>query len=494
MFSLTRQPIVPPPLASASAGGFVTFDGKVRNDHAGRTVVALEYEAFDELVLSEGNQLLTEATAHYGLLEACCIHRVGRLTVGESAVWIGVAAPHRREAFEACEWILDQLKRRVPIWKKEHFADGDSGWIGSDVTPGEAPVTEENFYSRQVRLNEVGAAGQAKLKAARVLVVGAGGLGCAAIPYLAAAGVGTIGICDFDRVEATNLHRQVLFGARDVGKPKAALAARFAQRLNPFIAVVAHSERLTAESAPGILQHYDLVLDCTDNFTTKFLLNDTAVAMNKVLVQSSIYQFEGQIHVYDPAKSSGCLRCVWPETPAEGCVGTCAEAGVLGVVPGVFGALQANEAIKFILGNGETLSDSVLLFDLRTLTTTRIMRAANPHCPVCGDGAPPSEIDLDPFALGRDFSQWIVVDLREEHEARPLVELGSTVWRHHPLSRGADWLDSLDRSQPHLFICGRGIRSGNFARRLRGEGWPHAYSLAGGVDLALKAHPNFIPR
>ncbi|MBI3886743.1 MAG: ThiF family adenylyltransferase [Opitutae bacterium] len=480
---------MPPVLAAAGAGGFVAFDGKVRHDHAGRTVVALDYEAFDELVLAEGRALLAEATAQFGLLEARCVHRVGRLAVGDTAVWIGVAAPHRREAFEACEWILDQLKRRVPIWKKEHFADGDSGWIGSDVTPGEAPVTEENFYSRQIRLNEVGAAGQAKLEAARVLVVGAGGLGCAAIPYLAAAGVGTLGLCDFDRVEATNLHRQVLFAARDVGKPKAALAARFAQRLNPFIAVRAHGARLTAESAPGLFQHYDLVLDCTDNFATKFLLNDTAVAMNKPLVQASLYQFEGQLHLYDPAKAGGCLRCVWPEIPPEGCVGSCAEAGVLGVVPGVFGALQAGEAIKFLLGLGEPLSDAVLLFDLRTLATTRIKRAANPHCPVCGDGAPPTEIDLDPFAPGRDFSRWTVVDLREDHEPRPLVELGSTPWRHQPLSRAAEWLAALDREQPHLFVCGRGLRSGNFARRLRREGWPHAYSLAGGVDLALKARP-----
>lgn len=489
MFSLATLPIIPPTLAMARAGGFVTFDGRVRNDHQGRPVIALEYEAFNDLVLTEGNALLAEAVVHFGLLEARCIHRVGRLAVGETAVWIGVAAPHRREAFEACEWILDQLKRRLPIWKKEFFADGDSGWIGSEVVPGEAPVTEAIFYSRQVRLPEIGGAGQARLKAARVLVVGAGGLGCAAIPYLAAAGVGTLGICDFDGVEATNLHRQVLFGARDVGRAKAKLAARFAQRLNPFINVWAHAERLTAETAPGLFQHYDLVLDCTDNFATKFLLNDTAVAMSKPLVQASIYQFEGQLHLYDPAKASGCLRCLWSEIPAEGCVGSCAEAGVLGVVPGVFGALQASEAIKFLLGLGEPLSDAVLLFDLRTLTATRIARAANAHCPVCGDGAAPTEVDLDPFAPGTDFTGWVVVDLREEHEPRPVFALGSAPWQHRPLSRADEWLPSLERSQPSLFVCGRGIRSGHFARRLRQEGWPKAHSLAGGVELALKLRP-----
>lgn len=493
MFVLTRQPIVPPPLAAAGAGGFVSFDGKVRNEHQGRPVVALEYEAFDELAGAEGDRLLAEATARYGLLAAQCIHRVGRLAVGESAVWIGVAAPHRREAFEACEWLLDQLKRRVPIWKKEHFADGDSGWIGSDVTPGEAPVTAENYYGRQTCLREVGAAGQAKLAAARVLVVGAGGLGCAAIPYLAAAGVGTLGICDFDRVEASNLHRQVLYGARDVGRPKAALAARFAQRLNPLIAVRAHPERLTAANAAGLLGDYDLVLDCTDNFATKFLLNDTAVALAKPLVQASVYQLEGQLHVYAPAAAGGCLRCVWPETPPEGCVGTCAEAGVLGVVPGVFGALQAAEALKFLLGWGTLLSDGLLLLDLATLTTTRIRRVANPHCPTCGRAAgtppPPAPVELDAWAPGRDLAGWTVVDLREAHEARPEVALGTPAWRHHPLSRLDDWLGTLDRGQPCLFVCARGVRSSQLVHRLRREGWTQAYSLAGGAALALRTRP-----
>lgn len=486
MFELTRQPIVPPALASAGAGGFVTFDGKARNEHGGRRVVALEYEAYDQLAAPEGNKLLAEAVTKFGLLEARCIHRVGRLAVGESAVWIGVAAPHRREAFEACEWIIDQLKRRVPLWKKEHFEQGDSGWVGSDVTPGEAPATEENYYSRQLRLSEVGPAGQAKLKAARVLVVGAGGLGCAAIPYLAAAGVGTLGICDFDRIEAANLHRQVLYGAPDIGKPKAQLAARFAQRLNPFIEVRAHAARLTAESAPALLQHYDLVLDCTDSFSAKFLLNDTAVAMDKPLVQSSIYQFEGQIHIFDPAAGAGCLRCLWPETPPEGCVGACADAGVLGVVPGVFGALQASEAIKFILGLGEPLRDSLLLFDLRSFSITRVRRQANPHCPVCGDGARQAEVDIDPFAPGRDLSSWVGVDLREDFEERAPVPLGLKSWRHQPLSRAGEWLGALDRKQNYLLVCGHGIRSGHLARRLRAQGWSNVFSLAGGTELARK--------
>ncbi|MBS0663206.1 MAG: ThiF family adenylyltransferase, partial [Verrucomicrobia bacterium] len=483
MFALTPEPIIPPLLAAAGAGGFVTFDGRVRQEHGGRPVVALEYEAAEALAVPEGERLLAEARQRFGLLEAACVHRVGRLAVGESAVWIGVAAPHRREAFEACEWIIDQLKRRVPIWKKEHFADGDSGWVGTEVAPGEAPATPESYYSRQVRLREIGPAGQARLAGARVLVVGAGGLGCAALPYLAAAGIGTLGVCDDDRVEASNLHRQVLFGTRDVGRGKARLAARFAERLNPYITVRTHPERLTAESAPGLLQHYDLVLDCTDNFRAKFLLNDTAVAMNKVLVQASVHQFEGQIHLLDPAAGAGCLRCLWPETPAEGCVDHCADAGVLGVVPGVLGTLQAAQAIQHLLGFPVATRDSLLLVDLRTLAVTPLARRADPACPTCGSGTPRDEVEVD---AGRDFTGWTVVDLREDHEARPGLELTGVTWEHRPLSQVDAWLGGLDRRRPCLLVCSRGIRSGQLARRLRGAGWTRIHSLAGGVALARR--------
>lgn len=482
MFDLTSEPIVPPPLAAAGAGGFVTFDGRVRNEHRGRPVVALEYEAAEALAIPEGERLLAEARQRFGLLEAACIHRVGRLAIGESAVWIGVAAPHRQAAFEGCEWIIDQLKRRVPIWKKEHFADGDSGWVGTDVAPGEAPATPDSYYARQVRLPAVGPAGQARLTAARVLVVGAGGLGCAALPYLAAAGIGTLGICDDDQVEASNLHRQILYGTREVGRNKARLAARFVERLNPFITVRVHPERLTAESAPGLLQHYDLVLDCTDNFRAKFLLNDTAVAMNKVLVQASVHQFEGQLHLLDPAAGAGCLRCLWPETPAEGCVDHCADAGVLGVVPGVLGTLQAAQAIQHLLGL-PTARDQLMLVDLRTLSVTPLARRADPACPTCGSGPPRDEVEVD---AGRDFAGWTVVDLREDHETRPGLALRGAVAAHQPLSRLASWIANLDRGRPCLLVCSRGVRSGQLARRLRAEGWTRVYSLAGGVALTRR--------
>lgn len=486
MFQLIPGPIVPPVPADSSAGGFVTFEGRVRSEHNGRRVVGLEYEAFGALAHSEGRRVVEEAVARFGLLDARCIHRVGRLKIGETAVWIGVTAPHRRDAFEGCEWIIDQLKLRVPIWKRERYAEGDSGWIGSDSVQAEAPVTEDSFYARQIRLSEVGAAGQSRLKSGRVLVIGAGGLGCAAIPYLAGAGVGTLGICDFDEVQASDLHRQVLYGARDVGKPKALLAARVAERVNPFITVRDHAVRLNRETGADLFRQYDVVLDCTDNFPTKFLLNDVAIETGTPLVQSSIYQFEGQIQILDPSASGGCLRCVWPETPPEGCVDSCAESGVLGVVPGVFGALQASETLQLLLGLDRPLRSSMLLVDLRTCTVTHLRRPLNPHCPICGDGVRLPEVDLDPSACDRDLSSCICVDLREDDEARPMPNLGIRTWQHRPLSRVNQWLGDLDRERSYLLVCEHGIRSGHLARRLRTAGWRNVFSLAGGATLALR--------
>ncbi|HZH97503.1 MAG TPA: ThiF family adenylyltransferase, partial [Fimbriimonadaceae bacterium] len=348
MFRISRDPITVEGVGEHSAAGaFVTFDGRVRDHNEGQAVLRLEYEAYDELAVSEGERILEEARQRFDVLGIECVHRVGLLEIGDVAVRVGVAAAHRGEAFRACEFVIDEVKRRVPIWKKEYYASGASDWI--NCHSGEAAMeAEAAYYARQVRLPDLGQEGQSKLKAARVLVVGAGGLGSSALLYLAASGVGKIGISEDDVLSPSNLHRQVLYNWADVGKPKAALAARRLLALNPFVTAEVHA-RITTDNALAIFQDYDLVLDCTDNFRSKFLLSDAAVAARKPLVQASIYQYEGQLHVYDPKVNSPCLRCTWPEIPAEDCVGSCAEVGVMGVLPGVFGALQASEAIKLIL-------------------------------------------------------------------------------------------------------------------------------------------------
>ncbi|HSI71533.1 MAG TPA: ThiF family adenylyltransferase, partial [Fimbriimonas sp.] len=323
-FTISRDPVIGPLLESDQrTGAVVVFEGLVRNRNDGKRVKALEYEAFDEMAVLHGQRILLEAKDRFGLLDVSCVHRVGLLELGDVAIRVEAAAEHRREAFEACEWVVDEVKRRVPIWKKEHYVDGPSDWLNAG---GQNVLTEEAFYARQQRLEEVD---QKRVSQASVLVVGAGGLGCPAILYLAAAGVGRLGIVDGDFVEPSNLHRQPLYRASDVGRPKARLAAERARSLNPFIEVEAISERLSARNA-HLIEPYDIVLDCTDNFATKFLLNDLCVIQGKPLVVVSIHKFEGQLLVVMPG--GPCLRCLWPEAPVDGCVGTCADDGVLGYV------------------------------------------------------------------------------------------------------------------------------------------------------------------
>lgn len=478
MFRITTNPIVPPEVTQEGAGGFVSFEGKVRDRNEGRPVQALEYEAFPPMAEAEGERILAEARAMYGLSEAVVLHRVGRLEIGETAVWIGVASPHRAEAFDGCKYIIDELKKRVPIWKKEHYADGDSDWIGCHDETVAAQTGE--FYRRQVLVPEVGEQGQALLGRAKVLVVGAGGLGCAALPYLAGAGIGTIGVCDFDVVEVSNLHRQVLFGFAEAGLPKAEVAAAFVRRLNPFVDVLAITERLGRDNGRRILSDFDLVIDGTDNFEAKFVLNDLCVAAGKPLVQASLHRFEGQLLTVMPGSNGGCLRCIWPEAPYDGCVGTCAEEGVLGVVPGVFGALQANEAIKLILGIPGAATDSLVTLDLRTMEILRVRRQRREGCEACGGGQPPRGIDvpLDEALL----LEMRAIDIREVEE---LDDIPGFRCEHFPLSDLASLHRAANTGSPVLLICEHGIRSAHAARWLR-EAGIEAYSLIGGADLVRR--------
>ena len=454
MFSISSTPLDPQALRDSvqhiEAGGFVAFEGWVRNHNEGKAVERLEYEAYEAVAVSEGNAILAEAIERFGLLEAKCVHRVGSLELQDMAVWVGVSTAHRGEAFEACRFIIDSVKHRLPIWKKEHYTDGDSGWVNceqcahagaalehaTDVhdatsasmplpTPdpsqegNSGPEAEENvaiagsndthvvstkihsdtnatpllggvgagslptslseasYYARQIQLKEIGQAGQDKLRAARVFVVGAGGLGSPALQYLAVAGIGHLAICEGDTLEASNLHRQTLFAASGVGQSKALLAAERLRAMNPFIEVVTITDRITRANVVDMTRNYDVLVDCTDNFETKFLLNDVAVLHKKLLVQSSIYQYEGQLFVYDPHHDGPCVRCLWPEIPKAGCVGSCAEVGVLGAIPGVFGSLQAMEVLKHLLDLPDKLQGDTFFFDLLSLRSYKAKAEQN---------------------------------------------------------------------------------------------------------------------
>jgi molybdopterin/thiamine biosynthesis adenylyltransferase len=255
---------------------------------------------------------------------------------------------------------------------------------GAKVKAGRAFTIEQmKRYSRHILVPEVGGAGQRKLLAARVLVIGAGGLGSPAALYLAAAGVGTLGIADYDEVELSNLQRQILHRTQDIGRPKVDSAIDTISSLNPDVRVAPHRVILSSENARGIIRQYDIVVNGCDNFPTRYLLNDTCVLEKKPLVDGAIYRFEGQTTVYQPGH--GCYRCLFPAPPPAGTVPTCAEAGVLGVLPGIVGCIQATETIKLILGIGESLAGRLLLLDALSMEFREVALRQNPRCPVCGD-------------------------------------------------------------------------------------------------------------
>ncbi len=280
-------------------------------------------------------------------------------------------------------------------------AGGFSAWKNAGF-PFSMPrmLTEEqrHRYSRHTIMPEVGEAGQLKLLDAKVLLIGAGGLGSPAAIYLAAAGVGTIGIVDFDVVDTSNLQRQIIHRLEDVGQPKVESAARAITQLNPDVKVIGHRTQITSHNALEIIGGYDVVINGSDNFPTRYLVNDACVLLGKTLVDGSIFRFEGQVTVYDTAGGSPCYRCLYPDPPPPGEVPSCAEGGVLGVLPGIIGSLQAVETIKVILGEGSPLAGRLLLYDALEGEFRELKISKNKECPVCGQHPTVTElIDYEQF-------------------------------------------------------------------------------------------------
>jgi len=243
---------------------------------------------------------------------------------------------------------------------------------------------ELSRYSRHIKLSEVGMEGQRKLKAAKVLVAGLGGLGSPVTLYLTAGGIGTIGMVDFDVVDESNLHRQILYGTDCIGKSKLKAAKARLKNLNPHVNFICREEKLTSGNAMDIIKDYDMVIDCTDNFPSKYLLNDACVLLNKPNVYGSVFRFEGKVSVFH-YNGGPCCRCLYPELPPPGLIPSCEESGVIGVLPGIIGSIKAAEAIKIILGVGETLTGRLLLIDTLTMKFSEVRVKRNEKCPVCGD-------------------------------------------------------------------------------------------------------------
>ena len=488
MFKLTATPIdtaaLAARLAAPEAGAAVIFEGRVRNHHLGRPVTRLEYEAFDELAQAEGEAIVAETERLYPGTHVLCIHRTGTLQIGEAAVWIGVTSAHRQAGFAACRHVIEDLKRRLPVWKKEHHPDGAAEWVNCTAEAAAKPALSD-YHTRQIALPEVGEAGQSKIATARVLVVGVGGLGCPAALYLAGSGVGRLTLVDGGRVELSNLHRQILFTTAEVGAPKVLAASARLRQHNPAVEIIAHEGELTATNARALVAGQTVVLDCTDNFTTRFVLHDACHALGIPLVSAAVHRFEGTLDVFR-RDTGGCLHCLWEgRSPAElDTAGNCAGGPVFGPVVGVLGVMQAAEAIKLLLGReGDTVHQSRLvnLLDGSQLNVERGMR---PGCPVCSrldqlkiaDPQTNSESSLFLNAAG-------IAALGPETKTVYLLEADEATPRKSapPMFTALAALDLMQLREfaatgPLVMVCRYGVRSAAVARMLRTEGLANVFA------------------
>jgi adenylyltransferase/sulfurtransferase len=373
----------------------------------------------------------------------------------------------------------------------------------SPTTLPELTTDDLSRYSRHLILPEVGMEGQQKLKAARVLCVGTGGLGSPLALYLAAAGVGTLGLVDFDVVDASNLQRQIIHSTKDIGRKKLDSAEEKLKALNPAMNVVKHETMLSSANALEILKDYDVVADGTDNFPTRYLVNDACVLLGKPNVYGSIFRFEGQASVF-ATKEGPCYRCLYPEPPPPGLVPSCAEGGVLGVLPGLLGVIQATEAIKLILGKGESLAGRLLLVDALNMRFRELKLRKNPECPVCGPHPTVTKlIDYQQFCgivpetkeektMKNGIPQMAVkelkrrldahedvfiLDVREPYEYK-IANIGGTLI---PQGEVPQRLSEIDRNREIVVQCRSGARSQKIAELLAQAGYAKVSNLAGGV-------------
>lgn len=364
-------------------------------------------------------------------------------------------------------------------------------------------------YSRHILLEEMGLEGQRKLRAGRVLVIGAGGLGSPAALYLAAAGVGTLGIADFDRVEPHNLHRQLLHGDGDIGRPKVESAVARLRATNPFITVVAHPEGVTPANAVALFAGYDVIVDGTDNFSARYLNNDAAFLARRPLVYGSVFKFDGQVAVFDPAGGGPCYRCLFPEPPAAGSVPGCGEAGVLGALCGLVGSLQALEAIKLLAGMGEPLRGRLLTCQALRPGFQALSLPRDPRCPLCGEAPrirsvvretyaascasptlsampePETEYPIEISVAEADElrrtapDRTVIVDVREPYELDICRVTGA---EHIPMRQIPEQVDALPRDKHLLILCHAGGRSRRVTEFLRARGLGAVSNIAGGID------------
>lgn len=381
----------------------------------------------------------------------------------------------------------------------------------SVIHPSQVRLSHEEVlrYSRHLIMPEVGVEGQKKLKAAKILLIGTGGLGSPTSIYLAAAGIGTIGLVDYDIVDYTNLHRQIIHGTKDVGRAKIASASETLADINPHVKLIKYETPLTSENALEIIENFDIVVDGTDNFPTRYLVNDACVMLGKLNVYGSIFRFEGQVSVFGHEEGP-CYRCLFPEPPPPGLVPSCAEGGVLGILPGTIGTLQATEAIKLVLGIGKPLIGRLMLYDALDMTFDTVRIRKNPACPVCGQNPTVTElIDYEQFCgmPAHDHSNFVgdeasvkqipsigvkglkerldkgenlfILDVREAHE-RQISTISDTA--HIPKGDVLNHLEEIPQDVPVIVYCRTGVRSADVVVWLQEKGFRNVTNLVGGVN------------
>jgi molybdopterin/thiamine biosynthesis adenylyltransferase/rhodanese-related sulfurtransferase len=390
-------------------------------------------------------------------------------------------------------------------------AQGVSVSLPALVEPAdELTVDEVRRYSRHLIIPDVGMSGQKRLKNAKVLVIGAGGLGSPALLYLAAAGVGTIGIAEFDEVDESNLQRQVIHGQSDIGKSKALSAKESIAETNPYVEVVLHEQRLDNDNVMDVFRGYDLIVDGTDNFATRYMVNDAAYFLGIPYVWGSIYRFDGQASVFAPtlAEDAPCYRCLYPEPPPPGMVPSCAEGGVLGVLCAAIGSIQVNEAIKLVTGIGEPAVGKLVIYDALELEWRKLKVRKDPNCALCGDNPTVTElIDYDAFcgavseeaaeaAVGSTISvtqlehmlkerdngerDFVLVDVREPNEYEINKIPGSVLIPKGDFLNGSA-LEKLPSDKQVVMHCKTGVRSAETLAIVKGAGYADAVHVGGGV-------------
>lgn len=460
MFQISKDKISRDDLAillqNSSAGAYVSFEGWVRNHNAGREVASLEYEIYPELALSQGKLIITEAKNKFKIADAHCIHRYGHLNINELAIWIGVTATHRDDAYRASRYIIDQIKYRLPVWKKEYYINGEADWVFCRDHHHHISFDEEKYYSSQKTLIQY-----QDLKNKNVLVVGAGGLGCPVLVALTGAGVGQITIVDQDKVSVENLHRQYLYQYDSVGKYKSEEALCFLKKMNPFIKFQHYSKKVQEVQ----FAKYDLVIDCTDNLEAKLYLHDLCFQKKIPLVSAAIYKMQGQVRSFLMHKNEGCWRCACDSD--QGALGdyylkSCDNVGVTTTITNYIGSIQANEALEYLLNQKNNTSEYSLFLDLKNLSQMKIKNHHQPNCTTCSlifkGNIEVRSFELNDSIMSSDLLIWDVSQINVEEEQ--LLE------------------QKLKQQKKIVLKCSRGIQSKSLAKYFRSKGYDTVYYLS----------------